>query len=311
MSSWTKHFPNVSSYTVQSRLCTLLEMYVCICSSMPRASKPCMMRTSNFSAWHLTGGQTLRLILPLQGKVSHYVFVASAGAYVPDGIHAGLKEGDKRKESAGHVPVEQYLQSEGLPYTVFQPLYIYGPHTAKDCEQWFLDRILRDRPVPIPAPGIQLVALSHVEDVAAMLAKVCNWPEPNSKICVIALFAADESGACLAIQSKHPSAATHQSCLAFHVRSSCSAAVHARYTNMSVHAEGSLFEVCASSISSRHGCLLHNLLFPIFFVHFHMLFCKCSTITNSLLYIYTSAGAWQQSSNRAALQHLFRSLHLL
>lgn len=84
----------------------------------------------------------------------------------------GLKEGDKRKESAGHVAVEHYLKSEDLPYTVFQPLYIYGPHTAKDCEQWFLDRILRDRPVPIPAPGIQLVALSHVEDVASMLAKV-------------------------------------------------------------------------------------------------------------------------------------------
>ncbi|KAL3142267.1 hypothetical protein ABBQ38_002609 [Trebouxia sp. C0009 RCD-2024] len=112
------------------------------------------------------------LIDAFKGKVSHYVFVASAGAYVPDGIHAGLKEGDKRKESAGHVAVEHYLESEQLPYTVFQPLYIYGPHTAKDCEQWFLDRILRDRIVPIPAPGNQLVALSHVEDVASMLAKV-------------------------------------------------------------------------------------------------------------------------------------------
>ena len=87
-------------------------------------------------------------------------------------LHTGLKEGDKRKESAGHVAVEQYLKSEDLPFTIFQPLYIYGPHTAKDCEQWFLDRILRDRPVPIPAPGIQLVALSHVEDVASMLARV-------------------------------------------------------------------------------------------------------------------------------------------
>jgi nucleoside-diphosphate-sugar epimerase len=43
----------------------------------------------------------------------------------------------------GHVVVERYLESEGLPYTVFQPLYIYGPHTAKDCEQWFVDRIIR------------------------------------------------------------------------------------------------------------------------------------------------------------------------
>ena len=186
------------------------------------------MHTSNSSAWHFTGGQTLRLTLPLQGKVSHYVFVASAGAYVPDGIHAGLKEGDKRKESAGHVAVEQYLQSEGLPYTIFQPLYIYGPHTGKDCEQWFLDRILRDRPVPIPAPGIQLVALSHVEDVAAMLAKVCSWPKFNSKICVIAQFVADKPVACLAIQSKHVSAATHHICRAFHVRFCCSVVVHTR-----------------------------------------------------------------------------------
>jgi len=30
----------------------------------------------------------------------------------------------------------------------------------------------RDRPVPIPAPGIQLTTLSHVEDLADMLAAV-------------------------------------------------------------------------------------------------------------------------------------------
>ncbi len=42
----------------------------------------------------------------------------------------------------------------------------------QDCEQWFFERVLRDRPVPIPAPGVQLTSISHVEDVAAMLAKV-------------------------------------------------------------------------------------------------------------------------------------------
>jgi nucleoside-diphosphate-sugar epimerase len=107
-----------------------------------------------------------------KGKVSHYVFVGSAGAYVPRKYEAGHVEGDERKASAGHVEVENYLEQQDLPYTVFQPLYIYGPHTAKDCEQWFFERVLRDRPVPIPAPGVQLTSISHVEDVAAMLAKV-------------------------------------------------------------------------------------------------------------------------------------------
>jgi len=42
-----------------------------------------------------------------------------------------------------HVQVEDYLKEQDLPYTVFQPLYLYGDFTGKDCEQWFMDRILR------------------------------------------------------------------------------------------------------------------------------------------------------------------------
>lgn len=112
------------------------------------------------------------LIDTFKGKVSHYVFVASAGAYKADSIEPMHVEGDARKASAGHVVVEEYLKAQRLPYTVFQPLYIYGPLTSKDCEQWFVDRIIRDRPVPIPTPGIQLTTLTHVEDVASMLAAV-------------------------------------------------------------------------------------------------------------------------------------------
>lgn len=104
--------------------------------------------------------------------VKHYVFVASAGAYKADPIEPMHMEGDARKSTAGHVEVEQYLAARGVPATVFQPLYIYGPLTNKDCEQWFVDRIVRDRPVLIPAPGIQLTTLTHVEDVASMLAAV-------------------------------------------------------------------------------------------------------------------------------------------
>jgi hypothetical protein len=160
--------------------------------------------------------------------VAHYVFVASAGAYKANKMEPVLVEGDPRKESAGHVVVEKYLEEQvrmdafwvlphhmpflpciawthawhccclhrdcdvkcqsarllawqGLPYTVFQPLYIYGPYSAKDYMRFFLDRLMRNRPVPIPAPGIQLTSLSHVEDLATLLAKVqthypSSWP---------------------------------------------------------------------------------------------------------------------------------------
>lgn len=112
------------------------------------------------------------LIDTFKGRVKHYVFVSSAGAYSANDVEPMHVEGDKRKASAGHVAVEKYLDETDMPYTVFQPQYIYGTHTAKDCEQWFMERILRDRPVPIPGPGIQLTSLSHVKDLAAMLALV-------------------------------------------------------------------------------------------------------------------------------------------
>ncbi|KAK9813920.1 hypothetical protein WJX73_004793 [Symbiochloris irregularis] len=112
------------------------------------------------------------LIDAVKASGGHFVFVGSAGAYNANSIEPMHVEGDARKSSAGHVAVENYLAESGVPFTVFQPQYIYGPHTAKDCEQWFIDRIIRDRPVPIPGDGLQLVNLSHVEDLANMMASV-------------------------------------------------------------------------------------------------------------------------------------------
>jgi hypothetical protein len=86
-------------------------------------------------------------------QVQQYCFVGSAGAYAADDVEPMHVEGDKRKGSASHKEVEDYLERVNAPFTVFHPLYMYGKHTAKDCEQWYLDRILRDRPVPIPTPG--------------------------------------------------------------------------------------------------------------------------------------------------------------
>lgn len=52
------------------------------------------------------------LAVAWQGKVAHYVFVGSAGAYNADPIEPMHFEGDKRKSSAGHVAVENYLADQ-------------------------------------------------------------------------------------------------------------------------------------------------------------------------------------------------------
>ena len=46
----------------------------------------------------------------------------------------------------------------------------------EDCEQWFMDRIMRDRPIPIPGSGLQLVSLSHYEDCGKLMAAASGVP---------------------------------------------------------------------------------------------------------------------------------------
>ncbi len=62
--------------------------------------------------WALSPSWADALAVAWQGKVAHYVFVGSAGAYNADPIEPMHFEGDKRKSSAGHVAVENYLADQ-------------------------------------------------------------------------------------------------------------------------------------------------------------------------------------------------------
>ena len=48
----------------------------------------------------------------VQGKVKHYVFVGSAGAYAANSVEPMHVEGDKRKSSAGGCPAPCALLGE-------------------------------------------------------------------------------------------------------------------------------------------------------------------------------------------------------
>ena len=55
----------------------------------------------------------------LQDKVSHYAFVASAGAYKANKVEPALTESDPRKDSAGHVAVEKFLKDPVMQQRMF------------------------------------------------------------------------------------------------------------------------------------------------------------------------------------------------
>lgn len=132
----------------------------------------------SFDAIFDNNGRELSDTQPLaeifQGQVKHFVYVSSAGVYLKSDQMPHL-EGDAvdpKSRHKGKFETENYLQKQGLPFTSIRPVYIYGPHNYNPLEAWFFDRILRDRPIPIPGNGMHITQLGHCQDLAKAMAAV-------------------------------------------------------------------------------------------------------------------------------------------
>jgi len=120
---------------------------------------------------------TQPLVELFNGKVSHFVYVSSAGVYLKSDQmpHIEGDAVDPNSRHQGKFATEDYLAAQGVPFTSVRPVYIYGPQNYNDLEAWFFDRIVRDRPIPVPGNGMALTQLGHVADLArAMVAVLGN-----------------------------------------------------------------------------------------------------------------------------------------
>jgi nucleoside-diphosphate-sugar epimerase len=110
-------------------------------------------------------------------KVQHFVYVSSAGVYLKSDQmpHIEGDAVDPKSRHQGKFETEAYLQAQGVPFTSVRPVYIYGPQNYNPLEAWFFDRVVRNRPIPIPGNGMHLTQLGHVQDLAeAMVAVLGN-----------------------------------------------------------------------------------------------------------------------------------------
>lgn len=131
-----------------------------------------------FDAIFDNNGRALKDTQPLvelfKGQLQHFVYVSSAGVYQKSD-QMPHREGDSLDPKSRHwgkAETETYLQEQGVPFTSIRPVYIYGPRNYNDLETWFFDRIVRDRPLPIPGNGLHLTQLGHVQDLARAMTAV-------------------------------------------------------------------------------------------------------------------------------------------
>lgn len=117
-------------------------------------------------------------------RVQHFVYMSSAGVYLKSDQmpHNESDAIDPNSRHKGKYETEAYLQAQGLPFTAIRPTYIYGPLNYNPLESWFFDRIVRDRPIPIPGNGYHITQLGHCQDLARAMAAVLGNSQARGQI---------------------------------------------------------------------------------------------------------------------------------
>jgi len=117
---------------------------------------------------------TQPLVEIFKQRVQHFIYMSSAGVYLKSDQmpHVEGDSVDPKSRHKGKHETETYLAAQQVPFTAIRPTYIYGPQNYNDLEAWFFDRIVRDRPIPIPSHGQHITQLGHVEDLAQAMVQV-------------------------------------------------------------------------------------------------------------------------------------------
>ncbi len=122
-------------------------------------------------------GRTLsdtQRVLELTGMPKHrFLYVSSAGVYKSSKFWPidEASEIDPSSRHSGKADTENWLLQEDIPFTSFRPTYIYGPGNYNPIERWFFDRIINNRPIPIPGDGKFLTQLGHVSDLSEAMSR--------------------------------------------------------------------------------------------------------------------------------------------
>ncbi|MEL6579523.1 MAG: NAD-dependent epimerase/dehydratase family protein [Cyanobacteria bacterium J06621_12] len=127
---------------------------------------------------------TQPLVEIFQGQLQHFVYVSSAGVYLPTS-QMPHREGDPVDPNSRHKGkhhTEAYLAESGIPWTSVRPCYIYGPQNYNDLEAWFFDRLVRNRPIPIPGKGRYITQFGHIQDLVVAMASILGNDTAKGKV---------------------------------------------------------------------------------------------------------------------------------
>ncbi|NJM75545.1 MAG: NAD-dependent epimerase/dehydratase family protein [Acaryochloridaceae cyanobacterium RU_4_10] len=127
---------------------------------------------------------TQPLVELFKDRIQQFIYMSSAGVYLKSDQmpHVEGDALDPQSRHKGKAETEAYLIEQKIPFTAFRPTYIYGPQNYNDLEAWFFDRVVRDRPVPIPGNGQHITQFGHVRDLARAMVLAVGNPKALGQI---------------------------------------------------------------------------------------------------------------------------------
>ena len=128
--------------------------------------------------------QTKFLIDNIKHNFDRYVYVSSAGVY-KESQELPINEKDPIDEDSRHkgkYETEKWLIDNKIPFTSFRPTYIYGPGNYNKIENWFFERIVSSKEIPIPLDGSLITQLGHVSDLTDAMIKCLSHINTKNNI---------------------------------------------------------------------------------------------------------------------------------
>ena len=108
------------------------------------------------------------------------LFVSSGGMYKGGGVMPCTESSDIKTNDARSI--ELAVEASKLPFTFVRPQYIYGPKSNKRYLDFFLGRVHRKVPVPLPLHGEQLLSLTHIDDACQLIARAVGNPSALNQV---------------------------------------------------------------------------------------------------------------------------------
>ena len=128
--------------------------------------------------------QTKILLDNIKDNFKRYIYVSSAGVY-KNLNELPLIENDpvdKNSRHKGKFETENWLKQNKVPFTSFRPTYIYGPNNYNKIENWFFERIINFKTIPIPGDGNLITQLGHVSDLTDAMINCINYDKTKNNI---------------------------------------------------------------------------------------------------------------------------------